>query len=96
MTGGTQAEARLPPDPEEDLNLLLRDLGTTERGLSPREAARRLAQHGPNEIRRREQRSRLRDLRAQFTHPLALLLWVAAVLALAAGTRCRSRSRSSQ
>jgi len=76
-------EVRL--DPEEDVELLLRDLGTSRRGLSPREAARRLEQYGPNEIRRREQRSRLRDLAAQFTHPLALLLWVAAVLAVVGG-----------
>ncbi len=52
-------------------------------GLSEREARRRLAQHGPNTIERRERPNRLRDLAAQFTHPLALLLWVAAALAAA-------------
>jgi calcium-translocating P-type ATPase len=72
-------------DPEEEISLLLRDLGTSRQGLSPREATRRLEQHGPNEIRRREQRSRLRDLAAQFTHPLAMLLWVAAGLAVVGG-----------
>jgi len=54
-------------------------------GLSEREAKRRLAQHGPNTIERRERPNRLRDLAAQFTHPLALLLWVAAALAGATG-----------
>jgi calcium-translocating P-type ATPase len=78
-----EAESRL--DPEEELGLLLRDLGTSREGLSPREAARRLEQHGPNEIRRREQRSQVRDLAAQFTHPLALLLWVASALAVIGG-----------
>jgi calcium-translocating P-type ATPase len=80
---GADAEPRI--DPEEELGLLLRDLGTSPKGLSPREAARRLEQHGPNEIRRREQRSRLRALADQFTHPLALLLWVASMLAVVGG-----------
>ncbi|MGZ5312861.1 MAG: HAD-IC family P-type ATPase, partial [Solirubrobacterales bacterium] len=68
-------------DPEERLDVLFQHLGTRPDGLGSREAARRLRQYGPNEIRRREQRSRLRDLAHQFTHPLALLLWAAAVLA---------------
>lgn len=83
--GDPQVEPNLQLDPEEELGLLLRDLGTTREGLSRREAERRLAQHGPNEIARREQRSRLRDLAAQFTHPLALLLWVASLLAVVGG-----------
>ena len=43
-----------------------------------------LEQHGPNEIRRRQGASRLRELGRQFTHPLALLLWAAAALAIVA------------
>ena len=73
-------------DPEERLDLLLRHLGTRREGLSQREAARRLEQHGPNEIRRRKGTSRLREFARQFTHPLALLLWAAAVLAYFSGT----------
>jgi calcium-translocating P-type ATPase len=73
-------------DPEERLDLLLGHLGTRREGLSEREAARRLEQHGPNEIRRREGKSRLRELARQFTHPLALLLWAAAALAVVGGT----------
>ncbi|MGE5747374.1 MAG: cation-translocating P-type ATPase, partial [Solirubrobacterales bacterium] len=69
-------------DPEERVDLLFRHLGTARAGLSQREAARRLEQHGPNEIRRKEGRGRLRELARQFSHPLALLLWVAAVLAV--------------
>jgi magnesium-transporting ATPase (P-type) len=65
---------------------LLGHLGARLEGLSEREAARRLEQHGPNEIRRREQRGRLGSLIRQFTHPLALLLWAAALLAVVAGT----------
>jgi calcium-translocating P-type ATPase len=68
-------------DPEERLDQLLADLGTRRDGLSRREAERRLAQHGRNEVVRREAAAPLRALIAQFTHPLALLLWVAAGLA---------------
>jgi calcium-translocating P-type ATPase len=69
-------------DPEERVDLLFRHLGTSRGGLSQREASRRLQQHGPNEIRRKAGPSRLRELARQFTHPLALLLWVAALLSL--------------
>ncbi len=85
----TNAEHRSPRgvaiDPEERLELLLRDLGTAREGLRSREAARRLEQHGPNLIERREGPSRLRDLALQFTHPLALVLWAAAALAVVGG-----------
>ncbi len=72
-------------DPEERLELLRQHLGVSLRGLGRREAERRLQQYGPNEIRRREERSHARDLARQFTHPLALLLWAAAGLAWIAG-----------
>jgi calcium-translocating P-type ATPase len=72
-------------DPRERADLLLRDLRSSRSGLSPREAQRRLDQYGPNEIRRREGPGHLRALAQQFTHPLALLLWLAAALALVAG-----------
>jgi hypothetical protein len=74
-------------DPEERLDLLLQHLGTRRSGLRAREAARRLEQHGPNEITRRERRSHLRELARQFTHPLAVLRWAAAALAVVGGIR---------
>ncbi len=55
-------------------------------GLSSREADRRLVAHGRNELVRRRSRRWPRELAKQVTHPLALLLWVAAALAFAAGT----------
>lgn len=55
-------------------------------GLSSEEAARRLAADGPNVLPRLARPSPLRALVRQFTHLLALLLWVAAGLALLAGT----------
>ncbi|WP_345408431.1 cation-transporting P-type ATPase [Nonomuraea salmonea] len=44
-----------------------------------------LIHYGPNELRRRGGRRWPRELARQFTHPLALLLWVAAALAGTAG-----------
>lgn len=71
------------PDPTEALARLLRDLKSG--GLSSREAARRLLQYWPNELQRRGGRRWPRELARQFTHPLAILLAAAALLAWAAG-----------
>src|ERR1700674_1865938 len=73
------------PDPEEAVGLLLRDLNATADGLSTAEADRRLLQYGANELRRRRGTSWPGELAAQLTHPLALLLWVAAALSFAVG-----------
>jgi calcium-translocating P-type ATPase len=73
-------------DPEERADALLRDLRSSRAGLTAREVERRLVQYGRNEIRRREGAGHLRELARQFTYPLAALLWVAAALALVAGT----------
>ena len=73
--------AERPLDPREPRSILLRHLEAAPEGLSGREAARRLAAHGPNQLRRRQGRRWPRQLLRQVTHPLALLLWVAAVLA---------------
>ena len=47
---------------------------------------RRLVTYGRNELVQRSGRSRVRELLHQLTHPLALLLWVAAVLAAVTGS----------
>jgi len=73
------------PDPQEGIARLLRDLRTETAGLSSREATRRFAQYGRNEITRREGTSQVAKLVLQFIHPLALLLWVAAALAVVGG-----------
>jgi calcium-translocating P-type ATPase len=72
-------------DPTETADLLLRDLRASRDGLEGREAERRLVAYGPNVLTRRGGRRWPRELAAQFTHPLALLLWAAAVLAALAG-----------
>jgi calcium-translocating P-type ATPase len=76
----------LPRDPREPIERLMRDLGVRAEGLSEREAARRLLAYGPNELRRGRGREWPRQVLNQLIHPLALLLWVAAVLAVIAGT----------
>ena len=72
-------------DPEEDVSRLLAHLRTQAEGLDEREAARRLAQVGANEIRRGTSTPWWRSLLDQLIHPLALLLWVAAALSLITG-----------
>ncbi|HET8565545.1 MAG TPA: cation-transporting P-type ATPase [Solirubrobacterales bacterium] len=54
-------------------------------GLSSREAERRLLHYGPNRLERRRGRRWPAQVARQLTHPLALLLWGAAVLAAIAG-----------
>ena len=73
-------------DPLEPLEQLFRDLRASAAGLSGREAARRLQVSGPNELVRRGGQRWPGELARQFTHPLALLLSAAAVLAWASGT----------
>lgn len=70
----------------ESLSSLLRELATTSRGLTGREAARRLVAYGPNELRRQGGATWPKELFRQFTHPLALLLWAATALALVNNT----------
>jgi len=65
---------------------LLRDLRTSEQGLSSREAVRRLVQYGPNVLTRRGHVRWPREIARQLTHPLALLLWLAAALSFAVGS----------
>ena len=73
-------------NPQESIVRLLRDLRTRRGGLSNREAARRLVVYGPNELVRRHGRTWLRELVGQLIHPLALLLWLAGLLAAISGT----------
>ncbi len=71
-------------DPTEPVGVLLRDLRARRDGLSSREAARRLLVYGPNVLTRRGGRQWPREVVKQLTHPLALLLWIAAALSFAA------------
>ena len=83
---GFEGPARELADPLEPLVQLFRDLRSSPAGLSGREAARRLEVSGPNELARRGGRRWPGELARQFTHPLAVLLALAAVLAWVSGT----------
>ncbi len=77
----------LEVEPTEHVELLMRDLRSSPRGISHPEAKRRLVQYGPNELRRRGGLKWPAELMRQLTHPLALLLWLAAALSFAVGSR---------
>ena len=72
--------------PHEALPALFRRLRTSPDGLSEREAARRLQHVGPNALPPEVSSRWARELADQLVHPLALVLWAAAVLAWFAGT----------
>ncbi len=74
------------PDPWEPVTRLLRDLRSRSCGLSQREAARRLERYGPSTLSATTSRTWPRALARQFTQPLAVLLMLAAVLSVGAGT----------
>src|ERR1019366_6989248 len=73
-------------DPRESLGRLFRDLRSSAEGLTSREATRRLVAYGPNQLISRGGRRWPGELATQFTHPLALLLAAAAVLAAISGS----------
>lgn len=49
----------------------------SEKGLTEEEAKKRLSEFGPNEIKEVKKKSLIKRLLEQFTHFLAVLLWVA-------------------
>lgn len=73
-------------DPQEALDRLLRDLRSRREGLSTRDAERRLDVAGPNELERHGGEPWWSELLRQLVHPLALLLWLATVLAALSGS----------
>ncbi|MCM3877728.1 MAG: cation-transporting P-type ATPase, partial [Thermoanaerobaculia bacterium] len=84
--------ARAPEGPESAWHTLsaaavLDRLATTGTGLSSDEAARRLREHGPNELAASSRVSPLRLLVAQFKNVLILILVVAGGLSALLGHR---------
>lgn len=61
---------------------VFKDLETSRLGLTSAEAGRRLEQYGRNTIQEKKQRPVLFKLLANFTHLMAILLWVGGVIAL--------------
>jgi calcium-translocating P-type ATPase len=62
----------------------LASLKTTSAGLAAAEAARRLAEFGPNRVEEVGRKNLLFGFAREFTHFFALILWLAAALAFAA------------
>ena len=60
-------------------------LETTPSGLTSNEAAMRLTQYGRNELHEARRQPLYRKLLANFTHLMAILLWVAGAMAFVAG-----------
>lgn len=63
---------------------IFKHLETREGGLSPEEAQQRLSRYGPNVLEEPTRYSLIRGFLHQFTHFLAILLWIAAGLAFTA------------
>ena len=64
------------------LDEIFHTLVTSDRGLDRGEATRRLAEFGPNGIEETRRKPLLLRFAGQFTHFLAILLWIAAALSL--------------
>src|SRR5512146_635119 len=63
---------------------VLQGFSTGLEGLSEEEAHRRLQQSGPNTLEKTRAEPTFRKLAANFTHLMAVLLWVAGAIAFAA------------
>jgi len=83
MADATEPQLAPPRDVLQPVEALFHNLRSRRQGLSSREAARRLVAYGPNELTRRGGARWPAQLVRQFTHPLALLLFLAAALAFA-------------
>ena len=62
---------------------LLQSLGSSPSGLTEEEAARRLEEHGPNEVAREKQQNWVQRLYVAARNPLVILLTILAVLTFA-------------
>jgi P-type Ca2+ transporter type 2C len=67
-----------------DLSELYQSLDSNPRGLSQEEATRRLSQYGRNVLQKVKQKPLILKFLANFTHLMALLLWVGGIVALMA------------
>ena len=78
------ADSDKPPLHHLTVGEVFTHLGSRESGLSPEEAQQRLRQYGPNVLEQSSHYSLIRGFLRQFTHFLAILLWIAAGLAFMA------------
>ncbi len=66
---------------------LLKNLGTSEKGLSSSEAEKRLQEHGFNEIAGKDKKSWIKILIEQFINPLVLVLIAASIISFFLGEK---------
>ncbi|HSL25837.1 MAG TPA: HAD-IC family P-type ATPase, partial [Acidimicrobiia bacterium] len=85
MTTGLLEEITTSGLAETSTDLVFEALHTGPSGLDDREAARRLTEFGPNLLPDPPRPSLLRRLAGNFTHLMALLLWVGGLIAFVAG-----------
>ena len=78
------ADSDKPPLHHLTVGEVFTHLNTRPGGLSPEEAQQRLSQYGPNVLEESSHYSLIRGFLRQFTHFLAILLWIAAALAFTA------------
>src|SRR6266487_3644473 len=83
ITGGGAVAAEMPERTTEhywsvDADVLVQRLGSTREGLSAAEAATRLREYGPNQLREQRRLTRTRVLLNQIRNPLLLVLVFAA------------------
>ena len=76
-----QDKVKLAGFPAADVYKLM---GVSEKGLPAQEAQTRLATYGPNQIKEARKTSLLLKFVSNFTHLMAMLLWVGGVVALIA------------
>src|SRR4051812_30839863 len=69
----------------QEIPAVLRQLKTSESGLSLAEAQERLGQYGPNALQGKKQKSRLQVFLAQFKDLMVLLLVIAAAVSFISG-----------
>ncbi len=69
----------------KNIDDVLEDLGSTRGGISADEAAARQGRYGKNLIESGKKRSPILAFLSNFTHLMAVLLWVAGAIAFAAG-----------
>lgn len=86
--GDTSPPAASTPTPAElaqqSIPQVFQTLGSQPRGLNPDEAAQRLQQYGPNSLVEIKGQPLLVKFLLNFTHLMALLLWVGGLVAFAA------------
>ena len=78
------ADSDKPPLHHLTVGEVFTHLGSRESGLSPEEVQQRLRQYGPNVLEESSHYSLIQGFLRQFTHFLAILLWIAAGLAFMA------------